>query len=76
MTDTIHARPAQYDLEHEGDDADVLFYLEFVRRYRSRRIVELGCGSGRVPVPPAAALAIPSETGAVGQSERVLEQGA
>ncbi|MGE5357582.1 MAG: hypothetical protein ACM3NQ_01090 [Bacteroidales bacterium] len=55
MTDTIYARPAQYDLEHEGDDADVLFYLEFVRRFRPRRMLELGCGGGRVTVPLAAA---------------------
>lgn len=55
MTDTIHARPAHYDLEHEGDDADVLFYLEFVRRLRSRRVTELRCGSRRLAVPLAPA---------------------
>jgi hypothetical protein len=60
MTDTICARAAQYDLEHEGDDADVLFYLEFVRRYQPRRGLQLGRAADAWPLglPAAAAPAV------------------
>lgn len=55
--DAIYARPRDYDLEHEGDDEDVRFYLELVRRLRPRRVLELAAGSGRVTVPLAQAAA-------------------
>ena len=55
MPDTIYARPEQYDLEHEGDDSDVRFHVELVRRYAPARVLEFGCGSGRVTLPLAAA---------------------
>jgi SAM-dependent methyltransferase len=51
--DAIYARPRDYDLEHEGDDEDVRFYLELVRRLQPRRVLELAAGSGRVTVPLA-----------------------
>ncbi len=51
--DTIYERPRDYDLEHEGDDEDVRFYLDLVRTLRPRRVLELASGSGRVTVPLA-----------------------
>jgi SAM-dependent methyltransferase len=51
MADTIYARPAQYDLEHVGDDLDVAFYRQLARMFDARRVLELGCGSGRVTIP-------------------------
>lgn len=53
MPDTIYARPGQYDLEHEGDDVDVRFYIGLLDRYSPRRVLELVCGSGRVTLPLA-----------------------
>lgn len=49
----IYERPQDYDLEHEGDDEDVDFYLGLVRRLRPRRVLELASGSGRVTIPLA-----------------------
>jgi SAM-dependent methyltransferase len=54
-TDAIYDRPKDYDLEHEGDDADVRFYVELARRLRPRRVLELAAGSGRVTIPLARA---------------------
>jgi SAM-dependent methyltransferase len=51
--DAIYERPRDYDLEHEGDDEDIRFYTEIVRRVRPRRVLELGSGSGRVTMPLA-----------------------
>jgi SAM-dependent methyltransferase len=51
--DAIYARPRDYDLEHEGDDEDVRFYVELVRRLKPRRVLELAAGSGRVAIPLA-----------------------
>ena len=51
--DAIYERPYDYDLEHEGDDEDVRFYVQMVRRLRPRRILELASGSGRVTIPVA-----------------------
>lgn len=52
--EAIYTRPQDYDLEHEGDDEDIRFYLELVRRLRPRRVLELASGSGRVTLPLAA----------------------
>ena len=52
MTD-IYKHPREYDLEHVGDDEDVAFYLSLVRELRPRRILELGCGTGRITLPLA-----------------------
>lgn len=75
MPDTIYARPDQYDLEHEGDDSDVRFHVELVRRYRPRRVLELGCGSGRVTLPIAEAAAdLGASIVGIDTDERMLEQ--
>jgi SAM-dependent methyltransferase len=39
-----------YDLEHEDLTADVVFYLHFARQ-AGGRVLEVGCGSGRVLLP-------------------------
>jgi len=51
--EAIYERPADYDLEHEGDDEDVRFYMRLVASLRPRRVLELACGSGRVTIPLA-----------------------
>jgi SAM-dependent methyltransferase len=51
--ETIYERPRDYDLEHEGDDGDVRFYLKLVEELRPRRVLELASGSGRVTLPLA-----------------------
>jgi len=51
--EAIYERPADYDLEHEGDDDDVRFYTRLVASLRPRRVLELACGSGRVTIPLA-----------------------
>lgn len=53
----IYQRPGDYDLEHEGDDEDIRFYIELVKRLEPRRILELASGSGRVTVPLACSVA-------------------
>jgi SAM-dependent methyltransferase len=49
----IYERPGDYDLEHEGNDEDVRFYIDLVARLRPRRVLELAAGSGRVTLPLA-----------------------
>ena len=49
----IYQRPSDYDLEHEGDEEDVAFYLSLVERWRPRRVIELASGSGRIAIPLA-----------------------
>ncbi len=49
----IYERPRDYDLEHEGDEDDIRFYLELTRRLRPRRVLEFASGSGRVTIPLA-----------------------
>lgn len=51
--EAIYERPWDYDLEHEGDDEDVRFYVELARRLRPKRILEFASGSGRVTIPLA-----------------------
>lgn len=55
--EAIYERPRDYDLEHEGDDEDVHFYLRLMERWQPRRIMELASGSGRVTIPMAKAAA-------------------
>ena len=55
MPEAIYQRPADYELEHEGD-RDVAFYVELAARLRPARVLELACGNGRVTVPLAASL--------------------
>jgi SAM-dependent methyltransferase len=56
MPEAIYQRPADYDLEHEGDDRDVRFYQRLTRRLGASRVLELACGSGRVALPIAEVL--------------------
>ena len=49
----LYRHPEDYDLEHLGDDEDVEFYTALARRLRPRRILELGCGTGRITFPLA-----------------------
>jgi SAM-dependent methyltransferase len=51
----IYERPRDYDLEHEGDEEDIAFYLRLLTRWRPRRVMELASGSGRVTMPLARA---------------------
>jgi SAM-dependent methyltransferase len=56
VNEAIYRRPADYDLEHEGDARDVFFYRRLLERLRPRYVLELGCGSGRILFPLASAL--------------------
>jgi SAM-dependent methyltransferase len=49
----IYKHPAEYKLEHLGDDEDIAFYVSLVRSLRPRRVMELGCGTGRITLPLA-----------------------
>src|SRR5690349_11989649 len=53
--EAIYERPGDYDLEHEGDDEDITFYVRLLDRWRPRRVMELGSGTGRVSIPLARA---------------------
>lgn len=44
----VYRRPDDYDLEHLGDDDDILFYSRLSNRLGSKTILELGCGTGRI----------------------------
>jgi SAM-dependent methyltransferase len=55
--EAIYERPRDYDLEHEGDEEDVAFYLGLLARWQPRRVIELAAGSGRVTIPLARAAA-------------------
>jgi SAM-dependent methyltransferase len=49
----LYRHPDEYDLEHLGDEEDINFYLGLVKRLRPKRILELGCGTGRIALPLA-----------------------
>jgi hypothetical protein len=49
--DPIYERPRDYDLEHEGDDEDIQFYLRLLSDWQPKRVVELASGSGTVTLP-------------------------
>ena len=53
--EAIYERPRDYDLEHEGDEEDVAFYLQLLARWQPGRVMELAAGSGRVTIPLACA---------------------
>jgi SAM-dependent methyltransferase len=53
MDELIYQRPADYELEHEGDADDVEFFVALARRLKPKRVLELACGSGRVTQPLA-----------------------
>ena len=53
MDELIYQRPADYELEHEGNFDDVEFFVALARRLKPKRVLELACGSGRVTQPLA-----------------------
>lgn len=53
MDQRIYHLPEEYDLEHAKREPDIGFYTELARRWRPKRILELGCGTGRVTIPLA-----------------------
>jgi ubiquinone/menaquinone biosynthesis C-methylase UbiE len=52
MDELIYQRPADYELEHEGNSDDIEFFVS-LRRLKPKRVLELACGSGRVTQPLA-----------------------
>ena len=44
----LYKHPEEYDREHLGDDEDIGFYLSLSRRLAPRKVLELGCGTGRI----------------------------
>jgi SAM-dependent methyltransferase len=49
----LYKHPEQYDREHLGDEEDIEFYVSLGRRLRPRKVLELGCGTGRITLPLA-----------------------
>jgi SAM-dependent methyltransferase len=49
----LYRHPEQYDREHLGDEEDIGFYLSLSRRLAPRKLLELGCGTGRITLPLA-----------------------
>ena len=50
----IYRYPADYDLEQEAHGTtDIPFWLDLLRRERPTRVLEIGCGTGRLTVPLA-----------------------
>jgi SAM-dependent methyltransferase len=49
----IYRRPDEYDLEHVGDEEDVIFYVGLARSLHPKSVLELACGTGRITVPLA-----------------------
>jgi SAM-dependent methyltransferase len=45
MTD-LYRRPDEYDLEHVGDEEDVIFYVGLARGLKPKSVPELACGTG------------------------------
>src|SRR5580698_30955 len=53
MMSDLYKHPEEYDREHLGDDEDIGFYLSLSRRLAPRKVLELGCGTGRIALPLA-----------------------
>src|ERR1035437_3957044 len=49
----LYKHPEQYDREHLADDEDIEFYVSLGRKLRPRKVLELGCGTGRITLPLA-----------------------
>src|ERR1700720_4665789 len=49
----LYKHHEQYDREHLGDEEDISFYLSLSRRLEPRKVLELGCGTGRITLPLA-----------------------
>jgi SAM-dependent methyltransferase len=50
-----YADPAYYDLTYRERQHDVAFYVALARALPDRRVLEYGCGSGRITLPLAQA---------------------
>ena len=48
----LYSHPAEYDFETSGR-CGRQFYVSMVQRLRPRRVLELGCGTGRITLPLA-----------------------
>ena len=46
-----YAQPGVYDLEHAGPEPDIEFFTGLAQRWKPRRILEIGCGNGRITLP-------------------------
>jgi len=75
QTRDIYDRPDDYDLEHAGDDGDARFYARLLRRLHPARVLEFGCGSGRITMALAGGLPH-AEIVAVDASAPMLELAA
>ncbi|HVB59145.1 MAG TPA: class I SAM-dependent methyltransferase [Candidatus Acidoferrales bacterium] len=49
----LYRHPEEYDPEHLGDCEDVEFYVSLVQKLQPRKVLELGCGTGRITLPLA-----------------------
>jgi SAM-dependent methyltransferase len=47
----LYKHPEEYDREHLGDEEDIGFYLALTRRLAPRKVLEVGCGTGRITLP-------------------------
>jgi 2-polyprenyl-3-methyl-5-hydroxy-6-metoxy-1,4-benzoquinol methylase len=45
--------PEDYDLERLGDKEEIAFYLWLGRQLVPHKVLELGCGTGRITLPLA-----------------------
>ncbi len=61
MDEPIYHLPQEYDLEHATREADIDLYVNLVQRWQPQRMLELGCGTGRVTIPLAARTAAGTE---------------
>lgn len=52
MTD-LYRRPDEYDLEHVGDEEDVVFYVGLAKSLKAKSVLELASGTGRITMPLA-----------------------
>lgn len=71
--ESIYERPRDYDLEHEGDEEDITFYVRLLAEWRPRRVMELAAGSGRVTIPLAQAAAAGTEIVGLEREGAMLE---
>lgn len=55
MDEPIYHHPKLYDLEHGRPEPDIEFYVRLAQEWRPARLLELGCGTGRITLPLASA---------------------
>lgn len=53
LPEAIYQHPDDYALEHIGDNEDIGFFADVLRRLRPQRVLELASGDGRVTLPLA-----------------------